>query len=442
MEEEKKVVFILPEQPAIEQNCYSRLFFEENSLEKGNFQQVCQEGEWQKYFELKYWLVKVRGSDFSFQKKITEKQIMAGVNYFTLELPDSRLCSILAYPVFEIKKYLDNQEIADCGRQRVKNKRSIVSCQKQEIKGFFYPAGCIYPYSKNLTWLQGFSSSLLYDFYYHSKYSGNSGELSETFASCFNWKKLCEEIEKKDFLKKESGETSGQGPFNPWLLDRTEILSSIENSVFSVNLLKLSKSKIISRKEMNEGLLKLLPGYSVVDKGFYPPGKSAGLEVELLSPPGDEHIYAEPVEIANLPGNEHIYQETGNPPGDEHINAEPGEIANSQEMELLSPPGKSASLEVELLSPPGDELIYQVREEISFFQEDYFLLLSPYMPENNHSEIFERPKPSEFSFLFAYTTSSEDSSDGRGASLSLDFYRLFVKVDSQGMLSYYLTDFL
>ncbi|MCR5401512.1 MAG: hypothetical protein K6E78_07945 [Treponema sp.] len=369
-------------------------------MEKGNFQQACQEGEWQKCFELKYWLVKVRGSDFSFQKKITEKQIMAGVNYFTLELPDFRLCSILAYPVFEIKKYLDNQKIADCGRQRVKNNRSIVSCQKQEIKGFFYPAGCIYPYSKNLTWLQGFSSSLLYDFYYHSKYSGNSGELSEAFASCFNWKKLCEEVEKRDFLKKESGENSGQGPFNPWLLDRTEILSSIENSVFSVNLLKLSKSKIISRKEMNEALVKLLPGYSAVDKGFYTTGKSAGLEVELLSPPGEEHINAEPVEIAN-------------------------------------------SQEVELLSSPGEGHIYQVREELSFFQEDYCLLLSPYMPENIKSaESFERPRPSEFSFLFAYPAVQESNLDGSRASLSLNFYRLFVKVDSQGMLSYYLTDFL
>ena len=127
---------------------------------------------------------------------------------------------------------------------------------------------------------------------------------------------------------------------------------------------------------MNEALVKLLPGYSAVDKGFYPPGKSAGLEMELLSSPGDRHIY-------------------------------------------------------------------QVREEISFFQEDYFLLLSPYMPENIKSaESFERPRSSEFSFLFAYTTFSENISDGRGASLSLNFYRLFVKVDSQGILSYYLTDFL
>ena len=402
MEEEKKVVFILPEQPAIEQNCYSRLFFEENSLEKGNFQQVCQEGEWQKCFELKYWLVKVRGSDFSFQKKITEKQIMAGVNYFTLELPDSRLCSILAYPVFEIKKYLDNQEFADCGRQSVKNNRSIFSCQKQEIKGFFYPAGCIYPYSKNLTWLQGFSSSLLYDFYYHSKYSGNSGEISETFASCFNWKKLCEEVEKRDFLKKESGENSEQDPFNPWLLDRTEILSSIENSVFSVNLLKLSKTKNISREEILEelerNLARLLCDFPKVEKDFY----RAGDELNYQS--GDNVDFPAGEGLAFLVGNELVY-----------------------------------TAEEERAFQEGDGLSFSVKVPI---HKD-FLLLSPYMPENIKSaESFERPRSSEFSFLFAYTTFSENISDGRGASLSLNFYRLFVKVDSQGMLSYYLTDFL
>ena len=358
-------------------------------------------------FSLKYWLVKVRGADFFYQFKIDASQ-----KTFSLELPENKLFSVLAYPVFELETkteekngepFLDGEKEPDDAKETngekvlngekepddakepsgtKKEKRSKWARAAKEIEGFFYPAGCIYPYSENLSWLQGFSSTLLYDFYYHSKYSGNSGELSEDFANCFNWKKLCDELEKKALTVSNSQSEATDLPdkltapvFNPWLLDSTEILSSIENTSFSVNLLKVKKKKTFSRDDIVQGFLSEL------------------LKSGILS-------------------------------------------ANIGEKENMAPAENSSAL--------AENYSLLAAEEESKSEKNYYLL-SPYFPENmNGSKTFERVFSSESYFLLFFESSAggNPAFSEESLNLGLEAYRACVKIDSSGKGNFFCAGFL
>ena len=90
---------------------------------------------------------------------------------------------------------------------------------------FFYCAGAVYPFMKThndvipITWKQGFTSDVIQTLYRGS----TSGIRKEAFLMSFNWTKFIDTIKYKE-------------DFNPWLCDKTKIVTAIAGKSFNVNL--------------------------------------------------------------------------------------------------------------------------------------------------------------------------------------------------------------
>lgn len=114
----------------------------------------------------------------------------------------------------------------------------------------FLPAGCVYPYQKQLSFLHGFSASVLSDFYTHTVSAGVSAHDSREYAARFNWKKFCETLQQKHDGAKAAL------PYNPWLLDKERILSGISAGTFSAAYLGQNGCVAVPEAEIRAAIEK------------------------------------------------------------------------------------------------------------------------------------------------------------------------------------------
>ena len=119
---------------------------------------------------------------------------------------------------------------------------------------FFKPAGIIYPYEKNLSWISGFEADTLLKLYSNNFPSNNS--TVKNFASRFNWKKFSETIQIQCLNEGNS--------YNPWNLNQEEILSSISNHTFTARKLNQKKCPNISREDILSNQEDILLFYNFI----------------------------------------------------------------------------------------------------------------------------------------------------------------------------------
>ena len=125
----------------------------------------------------------------------------------------------------------------------------VILCADREIE-FFKPAGCIYPEQRSLSFLHGFSASVLDEFYSHSILSGTSPEKAVSYARRFNWEKFISVIEQKnDFPSPEL-------LYNAWLLEKSTVLEGIAAGSFSATYLGMKNVRAVSEAEIRTAIEK------------------------------------------------------------------------------------------------------------------------------------------------------------------------------------------
>ena len=125
----------------------------------------------------------------------------------------------------------------------------LILCAGREIE-FFKPAGCIYPEQRSLSFLHGFSASVLDEFYSHAVLSGTSPEKAVSYARHFNWKKFISVIEQKNNFP------SPELLYNPWLLEKSSVLEGIAAGSFSATYLVMKNVRSVSESEIRTALQK------------------------------------------------------------------------------------------------------------------------------------------------------------------------------------------
>ena len=125
----------------------------------------------------------------------------------------------------------------------------VILCADREIE-FFKPAGCIYPEQRSLSFLHGFSASVLDEFYSHAVLSGTSPEKAVSYARRFNWKKFISVIEQKNNFP------SPELLYNPWLLEKSSVLEGIAAGSFIATYLVMKNVRSVSESEIRTALQK------------------------------------------------------------------------------------------------------------------------------------------------------------------------------------------
>ncbi len=193
--------------------------------------------EWDESFGvgLEYWLIKT--SDGSGEKSVLAGNVSRSVS---LEVDFEKVTAIVAYPITNIDADADSP--------------------------FFKPAGCIYPYQDAISYVQGFPSEILREFYAANAHFSPS-EISAA-AKQFNWQKLTQTVEAKSEEAERNFEEAAQKNiqenaasvsgsltahnsesttfYNPWNCDHDAIFSGIQNGSFSASYLNQTKSNITS----------------------------------------------------------------------------------------------------------------------------------------------------------------------------------------------------
>ncbi len=202
----------------------------------GGVESAGNSGEWNDFLlenrargKLKFHGLKllVRGSDFYYEKTVQSREV-------EIVVPRDECVAVLAYP----EVYSEETEN---GPGLYVQSDTLSFSGSQALSDFFYPAGTVYPYGTGLSWEGGFASSVLSDFYRNAKETGNAADTMKNYAGSFNWKKFLGELEKRSELSDE---------YNPWFLDKQQILTSIEEGSFSASLLKVKGTKSISVEEI------------------------------------------------------------------------------------------------------------------------------------------------------------------------------------------------
>ena len=125
--------------------------------------------------------------------------------------------------------------------------------QDNKESDFFKPAGFIYPWNMEnecrATWEQGFSAHLMKKLFSDGKQSHIPGNETEYLISTFNWKKVCETIEKKINESKDDAAKKDKPFYNPWLLDSQKILEGICTQDFKAAVLNLQSCYSVSHKK-------------------------------------------------------------------------------------------------------------------------------------------------------------------------------------------------
>lgn len=125
----------------------------------------------------------------------------------------------------------------------------VILCADREIE-FFKPAGCIYPEQRSLSFLHGFSASVLDEFYSHAVLSGTSPEKAVSYARRFNWKKFISVIEQKNNFP------SPELLYNPWLLEKSSVLEGIAAGSFIATYLVMKNVRSVSESEIRTAIEK------------------------------------------------------------------------------------------------------------------------------------------------------------------------------------------
>ncbi|MBD5410017.1 MAG: hypothetical protein HDR53_02905 [Treponema sp.] len=160
---------------------------------------------------LEYWLIKT--SDGRGERSVLAGNVSRTV---TLEVDFDRVTAILAYP--------------------------ITSIDANHNAPFFKPAGCIYPYQETISYLQGFSSEILWELYAcNANYALD--EIS-ALAKQFNWQKFAQTVEAK-YEEAEKNPEDKQY-YNPWNCNHDTIFSGIQNGSFSTSYINQAKSNVTS----------------------------------------------------------------------------------------------------------------------------------------------------------------------------------------------------
>jgi hypothetical protein len=107
---------------------------------------------------------------------------------------------------------------------------------------FFKPAGCIYPYSRQAAWLDGFGAEILLDLLTNQG-SAQTAKERRAFCSRFNWQRFQQEI--RDVQTQNS-------VFNPWAMNRPKILGYISSGKFYMTALKMAVAEV----QVHGGLLE------------------------------------------------------------------------------------------------------------------------------------------------------------------------------------------
>ncbi|MCR5436954.1 MAG: hypothetical protein K6E97_07815 [Treponema sp.] len=109
---------------------------------------------------------------------------------------------------------------------------------------FFNCAGAVYPFMKNhsdiisVTWEQGFAAAVIESLYCGSTQASDK----EMFLKSFNWPRFLDEINCRE-------------NYNPWLCDKTRIITAIADKNFNINLLNQKNFTINSDLILPERLL-------------------------------------------------------------------------------------------------------------------------------------------------------------------------------------------
>lgn len=133
--------------------------------------------------------------------------------------------------------------------------RPITKCLGQSVS-FFYNSGCVYPQNKTtFLWNDGFAASLLSSLY---RASFDRKETAESI-SLFNWQKFIDALHQKEAASILEIKTASALKcdiedypeyYNPWRLDKNEILYTISQKTF--NAYKLSFPDFISLSRTSE----------------------------------------------------------------------------------------------------------------------------------------------------------------------------------------------
>lgn len=167
----------------------------------------------QQYPVLKHWFVQVEGAEIS-------KEFYTSENNITLNIAKNIPCSVTASPI----TYIPAPE--------TENKVTTTS----NTSSFFKPAGTIYPYyinstaTQNLTWEEGFTATLMQTIYKSRLETGISSEHIQNFQKSFNWKKC------NDYILSKTQDLA-KGFFNPWQIDRQNLLENLCYANFSATYL-------------------------------------------------------------------------------------------------------------------------------------------------------------------------------------------------------------
>lgn len=148
--------------------------------------------------ELSFWDVRITGADGCSAVRV-DKGCGSITEYMEKNIP----CSITARPV--------------------------TVCNGGEAS-FFYPAGCIYPYSCEVTWRNGFASDVMEKLY---RASLSDEKRTAEYLAYFNWQRLVSEIDGKTAASR----TSGNIFYNPYHANVSAVISEIASRSFSITSL-------------------------------------------------------------------------------------------------------------------------------------------------------------------------------------------------------------
>lgn len=114
--------------------------------------------------------------------------------------------------------------------------------EKNRTFTFFYPAGTVYPFSKQITWNHGFTAEIL-SRTIKLALQENSPRETKIFLKYFNWSRLCQTVDQKI-----------SGNENPWNYNISNIVSSILKENFSLTSLKTRNTVTVSENQLVSSL--------------------------------------------------------------------------------------------------------------------------------------------------------------------------------------------
>ena len=108
---------------------------------------------------------------------------------------------------------------------------------------FFHPAGCIYPYSHQASWEEGFTAET----FFQLAQSKSLEDLQSSPLLRFNWSRLTQQITKKLQQAQEKGTI-----FSPWFLQQELLKAHIQQGTASTRSIKTETLQQLEQTELQE----------------------------------------------------------------------------------------------------------------------------------------------------------------------------------------------